>query len=355
VIEVRLSFCSSPSGWSRASTTTGKMVASDKNDLIGKLRQAGISRAVIDAAWPSWWTEEASKSPSGRAELRFALARRLGLEARPLLGERVEFTWNDEARFKHLSTEGATERALLTSYGLSIGQLLIRATPKRELPALEEVLRLRAAILQNFQFVDLGSIISVCWAVGIPVVHLRVFPLEAKSMHAMVVSLEGRYAILLGRDSIYPAPIAFTLAHELGHIALKHLAGVPAIVDLEDSATAQTVDQEEQEADEYALALLTGSANPNITTNIDRFTSRALANAVLEAAPRYRVEPGTLALCLAHRRDVWPTAMAALRQIYTEEKPAWREVNAIAAGELDWMEIEGEGADYLRNVLELIG
>ncbi|RYL95534.1 hypothetical protein EWH10_21295 [Sphingobium fuliginis] len=34
------------------------------------------------------------QSPSGRAELRFAIARRLGL--RPLLGERVEFIWNDE-------------------------------------------------------------------------------------------------------------------------------------------------------------------------------------------------------------------------------------------------------------------
>ena len=72
-------------------------MANDKNSLIDQLRRAGISRAAIDAAWPAWWTEEAESSPSGRAELRFALARRLGLEAKPLLGERVEFIWNDEA------------------------------------------------------------------------------------------------------------------------------------------------------------------------------------------------------------------------------------------------------------------
>lgn len=329
------------------------MVASDKSDLISKLRQAGISRALIEAAWPSWWTEDASASPSSRAELRFALARRLGLEAAPLLGERVEFVWNDEARFKHLSTEGANERALLTSYGLSIGQLVLRATPWRQLPAIDQVMQLREAILQTSRFVDLNSLVSTCWALGIPVVHLRVFPLDAKSMHAMVVSLDGRYAILLGRDSVYPAPIAFTLAHEIGHIALNHLAGTPAIVDLEDSATAETVDVEEQQADAYALSLLTGSPEPDIQTNLDTFTARALAKAVLEAGSRYRIEPGTLALCLAYRQSIWPKAMAALRQIYAEEKPVWREINSIALNELDWDEIEGEGADYLRNVLEL--
>ncbi len=36
----------------------------------------------------------------------------------------------------------------------------------------------------------------------------------------MVVNADGRFAILLGRDASYPAPVAFTLAHELGHVML---------------------------------------------------------------------------------------------------------------------------------------
>ncbi len=104
-------------------------MADDRKTLIERLRKAGISRAAIQAAWPSWWTEEAETSPSGRAELRFALARRLGLEPKPLLGERVEFVWNDEAKFKHLSAEGEAQKAALTSFGMSIGHLLLRATP----------------------------------------------------------------------------------------------------------------------------------------------------------------------------------------------------------------------------------
>ena len=322
-----------------------------KDNLIQKLRLAGISRAAIAAAWPSWWTDEAEQSPSGRAELRFALARRLGLEAKPLLGERVEFIWNDEARFKHLSTERQEERAVLASYGIAIGRLLLRATLARTEINVGGAAGLREAILSAHRYVDLQSLVTTCWALGIPVIHLRVFPLEAKSMHAMVVTVEGRFAVLLGRDASYPAPIAFTLAHELGHILLRHLEGSQALIDLEDPATAADGDVQENEADAFALTLLTGSAKPDIQTNVDRFNAPTLAGAVLDAGPRHRIEPGTLALCLAYHRDAWPTANAALRFIYTERKPVWREINGIADMEIDWDGLGHESAHYLRNVM----
>jgi len=325
-------------------------VVDDRKSLIERLRKAGISRAAIDAAWPSWWSEEAESSPSGRAELRFALARRLGLEPKPLLGERVEFVWNDEAKFKHLAAEEDVEKAALTSFGMSVGRLLLRATPAPE-AALTPADVLREAILAGNAFVDLSSLLATCWALRIPVIHLRVFPLETKAMHAMVVRSEDRFAILLGRDSGYPAPVAFSLAHELGHVMLGHLDDAPALVDLEDPALARNRDEQENEADRYALTLLTGSPDPDIQTNLDRFNAPTLARAVLEAAPRYHVEPGTLALCLAHRRRAWPVAMSALNFIYREKKPAWREVNGIADAELQWDELSDEAAHYLRKVM----
>jgi hypothetical protein len=325
-------------------------VAGDDDNLIERLRKAGFSRAAIRAAWPSWWTEEAGETPSGRAELRFALARRLGLEPKPLLGERVEFVWNDEARFKHLSTHDDAQKAALTSFGMSVGRLLLRATPAGPTePIAAEALR--DAIMAGSPFVDLGSLLGTCWALRIPVIHLRVFPLEAKSMHAMVVGVDGRFAILLGRDAAYPAPVAFTLAHELGHVMLGHLADAPALIDLEDPALARDGDEQEEEADRFALTLLTGSPEPDIQTDIEHFNAPTLATAVLRASGEYGVEPGTLALCLAHGRGLWPVAMSALGFIYGERKPAWREVNGIADGELDWDALGDEAAHYLRNVM----
>lgn len=305
---------------------------------------------MIKAAWPSWWRDEADASPSGRAELRFALARRLGLQPKPLLGERVEFIWNDEARFKHLSAENEAQKAALTSFGMSVGRLLLRATPA---PTTEIVpaSTLRDAILAGSSFVDLSSLVATFWALRIPVIHLRVFPLEFKAMHAMVVRIDGRFAVLLGRDARYPAPVAFTMAHELGHVMLGHLADAPALVDLEDPVLARDGDDQEDEADRFALTLLTGSSEPDIQTNFERFNAPTLAAAVLDAAALYAVEPGTLALCLAHRRNAWPVAISALSYIYDEQKPVWREVNSIADSELDWEALGDEPARYLHNVM----
>ncbi len=325
-------------------------MATDDETLIDRLRKAGISRAAIIAAWPSWWSDEAGASASGRAELRFALARRLGLEPKPLLGERVEFVWNDEARFKHLSAHDEAQRAALTSFGMSVGRLLLRATPGST-AQIASAEALREAIMSGSRFVDLEALLATCWALRIPVIHLRVFPLEAKSMHAMVVAIDGRFAVLLGRDSGYPAPVAFTLAHELGHVMLGHLGDAPALVDLEDPSLVRDGDEQEGEADRFALTLLTGSPEPDIRTNLDRFNAPTLAAAVLAAADEYGVEPGTLALCVAHRRNAWPTAMSSLRFIYKQRKSAWREVNGIADTELDWEQLGDEAAHYLRNVM----
>ena len=314
-----------------------------------------MSKDAIEAAWPSWWSDELNSDPSGRAELRFALARRLGLSPKSLLGERVEFVWQDEAHFKHVTTEDAAQRAALTSFGMSIGGLLIKATPHASPLGEVDALQLRNAVLAERHFVDLRGLLSICWGIGIPVVHLRVFPLEKKAMHAMVVRIGDRYAILLGRDARYPAPVAFTLAHELGHVLLGHLHGVPALAELKDPATATEKDDQESEAGEFGLTLLTARPEPAIETSLTDFNAPTLADAANRAAPHYRIEPGTLALILAHSRRAWPVAMSALKFIYTSPRPVWRDVNGIAAGQLAWDEIPVDAADYVRSVLGVSG
>lgn len=328
----------------------------ERKRLTQELRQAGLSRSAIDAAWPDWWDEQLAQSPSGRAELRFALARRLGLVPHALLGERVEFIWNDEARFKHLKAEGEGARAAITSFGMAIARSLLSATPTAAATAGPiDAERLREAILASRQFVDLPGLISTCWALGIPIVHLRVFPLEAKGMHAMVVNVDGRSAILIGHDARFPAQLAFTLAHEIGHLLLGHLAGAPALIDVEDPALATERDEQEVEADEFALTLLTGTASPDIQTDVDRFNAPTLANAVLTAAPQYRIEPGTLALCLAYRRRAWPVAMSALGMLYRLERPIWQDINDVAAQQIEWDLLPYEAAAYLRTVMGQAG
>lgn len=281
------------------------------------------------------------------------MARKLGISASALAHDEVEFIWRDQTRFKHLTIETDREQAALASFGAALGNHIAAAT--QHLPIIDppSPKELRRAILRNRSFVDLASLLGTCWAIGIPVLHLRVFPLEAKHMHAMVVRTGQRHIVLLAKDASYPAPVAFTLAHEIGHISLNHLSTANAIVDLEDPASDATKDAEETAADAFGLELLTGDSDPQVEWEIPNPSGRALAEAVLEAGPPRGIEPGTLALCFGYQSGNWRGAMASLQHIYTEKRQVWQQVNSIAHDSLDWASLSDDAADFVRAVLGL--
>ncbi len=321
--------------------------------LRRELKKLGLSTPAIEVAWPGWWSDDAENSASARAELRFSLARKLGLDPRSLLeDEEPRFVWRDEGKFKRLSSESDVELAAISSFGASISRALVAATKAG--PSIEgvDVQRLRESILANQPFVRLVDLLALCWGVGIPVIHLRVFPLPAKRMCAMAVRAGNRYAILLGKDSHYPAPIAYFLAHEIGHIAVGHLEKEIAVVDLQDPLEAEDdPDPEERAADRYALELLTGTPEPVVTTQTRRFTAKQLAQNLLDTADEVHIEPGTLALCFGHGTGDWAKAYAAMNAIYTTSQPVWSEVNQIALKELDWTAIPDDFALFIRAVM----
>jgi hypothetical protein len=233
-------------------------VPTDAKRLKQSLRRLGLSGSAISAAWPGWWSDDAEHSASARAELRFSLARKLGLDPRSLLEEQEpSFVWRNNTKFKRLSTETAQERDAISSFGASIARTFVSATA--EGPSIEgvEAQSLRNSILAKQPFVRLIDLLALCWAIGIPVAHLRVFPLSAKRMCAMAVRVGHRYVVLLGKDAMYPATIAYYLAHEVGHAALGHLAHETAVVDLQDPLSEESsTDDEEVAADKFALELL---------------------------------------------------------------------------------------------------
>lgn len=333
------------------------MTGESAGDLRLRLRGLGLSDSAISAAWPHWWSTDAEASASARAELRFGIARRLGLDPHSLLEQCDEprFLWREEARFKHLSGESERERAGITSFGRAIASILVNASqpPAGDLAGVAAH-DLRENVLVSGQpFVTLIDLLSLSWGLAVPVVHLRVFPWPQKRMAAMTVRVGDRSSVLLGKDSSYPATIAFYLAHELGHIALQHVAADWQIVDLEDETpAADSEDQEEQEADAFALELLTGLPAPTVLpTGPGGVHGRALAYAALESAHDLRVEPGTLALCFGHSTGDWRTANAALGHIYTDAQPMWTYVNAIARQQLTLGDIPVDAFAFLDAVL----
>lgn len=326
--------------------------------LRASLRAAGFSQSAIKAAWPDWWSDEADTSPSARNELRFSLARKLGLDPTSLIrDEAPKFVWTDRTKYKRLLAETDFERGALASFGVGVARAVLSAT--KSLPKIDErelsALDIRAAILKTQPYVRLIDVLGACWAFGVPVVYLRVFPLNAKRMSAMAVHVARRYAILLCQDTTYPAPAAYYIAHELGHIALGHLEKQTALIDVGDPLRVQKHDSDAEElaADKYALELLTGFPEPHITTNARSFLARQLAEVSIKSAEQLKIEPGTIALCFGHSTGRWDKAYGALRQIYGKSWPAWKAINDVAEKAINWSELSDEMAQYLNLVLGL--
>ena len=330
----------------------------DSRKLRWTLQRFGYSESAIDAAWPGWWSDDAEGSLSAQNELRFSLARKLGLDPRTLLAdEEPQFVWKRKAKFKNLTGQSDQEREVISAYGMSIGRVLTTASAEVQSLVGTPAGELRRSILATQPFVRLQDLLGLCWGVGIPVAHLRVFPLSAKRMCAMSVRTGTRYSVLLGRDAEYPAPIAFYLAHELGHIAQEHLREeASAVVDLADPLEEGRdvdvdVDVEELNADAYALELLTGEPAPKVTSTASKFTAAQLADNVLQTGPQLHIEPGTLALVYGHTTKDWPKVQAALRIIYQRPTPVWSEVNRIAAQQLEWAAIADDLQSFVRTVI----
>lgn len=292
-------------------------------------------------------------SPSAQVELRFSLSRKLGLDPHSLLedNEQPRFIWRDEARFKHLSGERQGELSAIASFGTALGRYLVAATNPPSVTPDWGSSALRTAILRTSPFVGLGDLLAVCWAFGIPVVHLRVFPCERKRMAAMVVRVEQQAAIMLARDSKYPPYLAFYIAHELGHISLGHLSSNPIVVDLGDSGPLLPGDDaEEVAADRFALEVLTGLPAPAFLPK-KGYNAKELARVSVEVSKELAIEPGTLALCFGYSTGDWATANAAIRRIYSQMQPIWTQINGLALRQLSLDQLPDDASVYVRAVL----
>jgi hypothetical protein len=315
------------------------------------LRQAGISSEAITAAWPAWWSEEAIGSPSAEAELRFTLARRLGLSPTSLVTEeQATFVWQDSAKFKRLA---ATDRdaAVLTSFGRSTAASLgdaVAGPGRLDLPLASE---LRAAIMRQWGVVDLRGLLGVLWAFGVPAVYLRVFPLSAKRMDAMSVLTHERAVILLARDTKYPASLAFTVAHEMGHIARGHAAH-QAVIDIGDPVESpDREDAEEEEANAYAKELLAGHPDFQPLPTHAEFNGDQLAEAAIRLGSELGIDPGVVAMCTAFETGRWRQGYRALNILGAVDEQLIDNVNRLAIGQLDLQSLPDDRAGYLRRLM----
>lgn len=330
--------------------------------LISRLLDAGLSRELVAAALPDWWTVEEYGSASARTMVSMLLARRLNLDPESLLDDSlpVGFLHTGPVKFKHMKLGFGDRRDALVAFAKGIGRTLISAMPadlrQHQVPA--DPLELRRLIFASgSSFVSFGDVLSVCWSLGIPVLHLRLFPARTKGVTAIAVRQGAHHAILVARESGPEAQYMFHVAHELGHIALGHLKHVSAIVDADPTDLANRADElvddeEERAADAYAQTLLSGNANFQVTpSNEFGFgTAHELAQRAMQAGPPLGIDPGHIVMTYGYTTGAWPTAMAAAKLLPQQPGKPGTLVNRVLWGQLSSDYIEPSALAYLEAV-----
>ena len=314
-----------------------------------RLASIGYSNLAVDAVWPEWWGPDAEDSLSARAELRISVSRRLGLLPSSVFGsDDAIFVWKDAARFKNLGASSELEQAILSSFATSLAGILIGASPEPGLAPHEPTAGHLRDFLSSLGGFGLLELIEISWGLGIPVVKTRVFPLAQKRMHAVASTKNGRFAIILGESTRFPAKAAFSVAHELGHILLGHIAESRTLLDVEDVSRAGG-DGEEEAANAFALELLTGQAAPTYAPSATDYNAPTLASAAQSLGAKHGIDPGIVVLTYARQTGDWSRGTAALKLL--GEQDVEGHINRAARSLIVWEEVSPDDRSYLDRVL----
>ena len=141
-------------------------------------------------------------------------------------------------------------------------------------------------------------------------------------MEGMVTFCGGRPVILVTKKAEQPAWMLFILAHEMGHLALRHLDARDGSALVDEKVTEDDdgmVDPQEIAANAYALQLLTGGERGGIQLT-RLMPAEQLAAAAIAFGTSHQIDPGHVILNAIRNTDVngkspWSLGQAALKHL----------------------------------------
>lgn len=327
--------------------------------LYERLSQIGFQKKFIKGkALPDWWGKDCESTPGAVIEGATYISRRLNLELSSLLDI------NTEPRFKNLCQPKFKKQPKTKNQDLKVSHCLAARIAeltsyacKTEYRAIDNysVAEIRTQILSDRQYIDLDGVLNFCWNHGIPVIHFNEFPTGVKKFHGMVAPFNKRPAIIISLQDNSFAKLLFIVLHELGHIYKKHVNDSILIdekVELEDS------DEEEVEANEFAVEVLFGQSNKSYNSfkkfiSADELVQLAFNVSTIEK----EIEPGAVVMNISwHRVNraetkkekniIWATARKALK-IIEGDVNAPVKINSYLNNHLDWSKLNDDNQEYL--------
>jgi hypothetical protein len=321
----------------------------------------GLTKAQVRGLLPSWWAPEIEAEEAGVAELGLYLSRRLSIDLTALFeGRVVPKGAVSQVAFKHRSGTAPEKFVAATYIAASLAKAILDAfpVPYTPLPGDPEALRDAARAQGNERVVGFDSLLALCWNSGIPVIPLPHLPIGVRKMDGAALRVGPRPVIVIAKRQSSRAWLSFILAHEIGHLALGHLAPGSTLIDvaLHESATYATdsaQDAEERAADQFALNALGG---PDLAAALATWSARESAPGLAVAARRLGqalgIEPGHIVLRHAFESKRWAEATNALRFLSEDFDPASRLLDQLRA-QIELDRLAGDVQELVENVTGL--
>jgi hypothetical protein len=298
-------------------------------DAFQTLKAAGFPRPYVERLLPEWWDNSLFRTSAGVVQFAALIKQRLGLDVKfEPSGNLTIQTATPNARFKRRKGTLEGELHVAAHLGVALARLAVFSSkhPYSPLPSDPALLGAGVKAESGRNCVDFQGLLDNCWKHGIPVLFLRELPRNTKRMTGMAVNVSGRPAIVLGYNSKQTGKQLFVLAHELAHILCGHLRNNEILIDEEladvseglSGAATTKKDEEEKQADAFALALLrNGHAAP--LRHLGRIDSATvLASSAYSLGEALGIDPTHLILSYAKDQDDWMRANQALSYIPDE-------------------------------------
>lgn len=208
-----------------------------------------------------------------------------------------------------------------------------------------DILR-RNIIKGGNSWVSFQSLLDFCWNTGIPVLHIKKLPSNSKKLRGQAIEINGYPAIVLGQDFRFLARHIYAFAHEIGHLAQRHLGFIGLMPNIE--AEMRFNERTEMEAHRYAMELITGglSIPPD---NRHYRNVKDLVAATISRSKEYQIDPGYLIVNRASTTNDWQEASIALN-IIEGNVNAPEFINTEATKYLRWERISPVSRYFLQNI-----
>jgi transcriptional regulator with XRE-family HTH domain/Zn-dependent peptidase ImmA (M78 family) len=319
---------------------------SDPTAIAEGLRNAGVPARVI---------QQLRGALSDRADKIVAAAERIFGWEPAELASGTHLALNRAAAVSGRFKSQVNQNPALATYTLWVHWLahtVDQGCPRPPAEVPENPQAIRDEILKTHGRVDFTALLAWCWDH-----HVAVLPLQDPGeFHGACWNFDGRAVIVLKQLTPSASRWAFDLAHELGHVARHIDAHTPAYVELHDLSSSEALaDDDEQEANDFAGALLLGNPEELAQELAARTDGRLqrLRRELPPVAEEHNVSAGALANYMAYRLALegeswWGPAA----NVQNDETNAPELARQALLEQVDWSLLSPDDAALLATALE---